>query len=234
MAKVGIKLADGRFHPILDEYGSVGKRLVLTTVCDGQSSAQIDFYRNIETVAEPMQYIGTLVVDSLPQKYAGETSIELRVRSTGDGRIFAEAYEADGAGGTQKLEIDIAGFSIPEPDTDSLDIGGEQEHEVTVAVKRPFKPLVLVVAVVLALLVAATVFWFQYRDVPSGSNMRTESPAREKAAISPPQVPDETANIPETPPPENSRDSDNSSFSLESAIPDASRKALRTEFDRSL
>jgi hypothetical protein len=234
MAKVGIKLADGRFHPILDEYGSVGKRLVLTTVCDGQSSAQIDFYRNSGTVAEPMQYVGTLVVDSLPQKYAGETSIELRVRSTGDGRIFAEAYEADGAGGTQKLEIDIAGFSAPEPDTGSLDIGGEQEDEVTVAAKRPFNPLVLVVVVVLVLLAAAAVFWFLSQGFPLLGNVYAEPPAREEAAISPPPVSDSRADMPETPPPENSRYSDNSSFSPESAIPDASRKALRTEFDRSL
>ncbi|MDR1231533.1 MAG: hypothetical protein LBK61_09050 [Spirochaetaceae bacterium] len=232
MAKVGIKLADGKFHPILDEYGIAGKRLVLTTVCDGQSSAQIDFYRNTETVAEPMQYIGTLVVDRLPQKYAGEMSIDLRVRSTGDGRIFAEAFEVDGTGSTQKLEIDIAELSASEHDADDFDINDTQENDVGVTAKRRFNPIVPLIIVAVVLLVAATVFWFLSHGFSLPRNAYAEPQPREETVISPPPVLDDMANIPAVPPPaipENNRYADHSP-ELGTVVPDTSRKALRTEF----
>jgi hypothetical protein len=181
-----------------------------------------------------MQYIGTLVVDSLPRKYAGEMSIELRVRSTGDGRIFAEAFEADGAGGTQKLEIDVAEFSTTEHDTGGLDIGGEQEADVKVMAKRRFNPMVPLVIVAVVLLAAAAVFWFLSHGFPLPVNVYAEPPAREEAVISLPPVLDDMANIPAVPPPAilgNKRNSYNPS-EPGTVVPDASRKALRTEFGK--
>ncbi|MDR1095018.1 MAG: hypothetical protein LBL31_01370 [Spirochaetaceae bacterium] len=205
MAKIGIKLADGKFHPILDEYGSYGKRLVLTTASDGQSSAQIDFYRSSENVEEPMRYIGSLVVDRLPRKDAGEASIVLRVRSTGDGRIFAEAFDANGAGGTdgtQKLEIDIAPFYETEYDTDDLHIYEEQDAVMRIATLRRSNPLVPIVIGALALLAAVTVFWFVFRGF-SLDFLYAQPPVREEAAFSLPPAWDGRADIPETALPSN-------------------------------
>ena len=48
MAKIGIRLADGKFYPILEDGQPVKKRLVVTTVKDDQASVQIDVYRKAE------------------------------------------------------------------------------------------------------------------------------------------------------------------------------------------
>jgi hypothetical protein len=209
MAKIGIKLADGKFHPILDEHGSYGKRLVLTTASDGQSSAQIDFYRSGENVDEPMRYIGTLVVDRLPRKDAGEASIVLRVRSTGDGRIFAEAFDADGTDGTQKLEIDIAPFYETAYDTDDLHIYDEQEAVMRIATpRRRSNPLVPIVIGAIALLAAVTVLWFVFRGF-SLDFLYAQPPVREEAALPLPPAQNGRAAVPEAvlslPPAQDSR-----------------------------
>jgi hypothetical protein len=224
MAKIGIKLADGKFYPILDEYGSTGKKLVLTTVGDGQTSAQIDFYRNGKATANGMDYIGTLVVEELAPKYAGEASIDLRVRSTEDGRFFAEAFEIDGTGGTQKLEIDIEGLSGA--DTDGLETG--DDSGITVVPKRRFNPIVPVIIAAIIFLVAALVFLFLFlsQGFPQPANVYAEPQIREEVLIVPP-VREETGNIPPSPPaPQNGGDSGNPAGTV---VPDASRKALRTE-----
>jgi hypothetical protein len=234
MAKVGIKLADGKFYPILDEYDSSRKNLVLTTVSNGQTSAQIDFYRDGKTAAGQMQYAGTLVVDSLSPKYAGETSIELRIRSSGDGHIFAEAYEADGTGGAQKLEIDIAGLDTNMPDTYGLGIDDELTSGVKVAAKRRLNPIVPVIIAAVIFLAAAIVFLFLFlsRGFPQPENVYAEPQAREETVVSPPPVRDEAANRADEPPPPAPQNDGGPRNLPESrnVVPDTSRKALRTEF----
>ena len=55
--KIGIKIADGSFYPILDGDTKQKKRMVLTTVKDGQESVQIDLYRGAgETLEEAIKY----------------------------------------------------------------------------------------------------------------------------------------------------------------------------------
>jgi hypothetical protein len=224
MAKIGIKLADGKFYPILDEYGSTGKKLVLTTVCDGQTSVQIDFCRMSRTTAHKMEYIGTLVIESLAPKYAGETSLDLRVRSTKDGRFFAEAFEIDGTGETQKLEIDLEGFNLNE--VDGLGIDGD--YGVNVAGKRRFNPIVPVIIAAIIFLAAAFVFLFLFlsQGFPQPANVYAEPQIREEVLVLPPPVHEETATIPPPAVPQNDRNARNPPRVL---VPDTSRKALRAE-----
>lgn len=42
---IGVKLADGSFFPVIEEFSVVKKRLILTTVRDNQSSMQINLYK---------------------------------------------------------------------------------------------------------------------------------------------------------------------------------------------
>jgi hypothetical protein len=238
MAKVGIKIADGKFYPILDEYGSSGKKLELTTVCDGQSSAQIDFYRNDEAAADQMQYVGTLVIENLTPKYAGETSIELRVRSTGDGRVLAEAFEIDGAGGTQKLEVDLKGHDITDADEGGIVLDDDLDSGVKVVAKRRLSPIIPVIIAAIIFLIAALVFLFLFlsQSWPSRINVYMKTPAREETITLPPSlVRDESANMPEIPPrfsPLRDDESLRQTAVTEAGIPDVSRKALRTETAR--
>lgn len=233
MEKVGIKLADGKFYPILDKYGSLGKNLVLTTVSDGQSLAQIDFYLAGNTAEE--QYAGTLVVDGLSQKYAGETSIDLKIWPSGDGRIFAEAYEIDGTGSAQKLEIDIASLDMEKLDADRFDMGGGWSSGVKVAAKRRFNPIVpMVIAAIIFLAVAlGFLFLFLSQGLSLRENVYAEPQVREEPVIAQPPVLDDRANMPEPPSIPGGRDFGNTPESATVVPnPNAFRKALRTELEQ--
>ncbi|MDR1468609.1 MAG: hypothetical protein LBT00_04885 [Spirochaetaceae bacterium] len=231
MAKVGIKLANGKFYPILDENSFSAKKLELTTIRDGQTSAQIDFFRSGESVDEA-QYIGTLVVDNLLQKYAGETSIDLRVRATGDGRILAEAEETGGSDDPQKLEIDINALNMDEADREEarLDDGRDADSGVVATKKRSVSPVVPVVIAAIIFLVAALVFLslFLVQGFPR-PNIYAETQGRQT-------VQNDTAKTPEKPPsdpaPQATGVPANNSREVlppQTNVPDTSRKALRTE-----
>jgi hypothetical protein len=174
-------------------------------------------------------------VDSLTQRYAGETFIDLRVRAAGNGRILAEAEETDGAGDLQKLEIDINALNADESDRNDarLDNGGDADSGVGTAKK--VNPVVPVVIAAVIFLLAALVFLFLFlsQGFPHPANVYVEPQSREEAAVSPP-VQSDAAKPPEPPifvpetagfPTDNSRES----LPPETNVSDTSRKALRTE-----
>ncbi|MDR2484967.1 MAG: LysM peptidoglycan-binding domain-containing protein [Treponema sp.] len=92
---IGIKIANGEFYPILEEYSAVKKRLILTTVHNKQASVHIDLYKsNMQTLTDAL-YIGSLVVENIKSKPKGEPSIELVISSNKDGEISANAVDLD-------------------------------------------------------------------------------------------------------------------------------------------
>ena len=136
MAKIGIKIANGEFYPILDEYSASGKQLQLSTIRDGQTSVQIDLYRNSSATMTTARYLGSIVVDGLQPRYAEETAIALKVISAADGRVTAEAFEVDGESSPQKLEIALepagGGDDLDDPDISSWD-AGQTENNLSVS-----------------------------------------------------------------------------------------------------
>ncbi len=77
--KIGIKIADGTFFPILEEDSLKKKRLVLTTVNDNQSSVQIDLYKGKgENFTDPA-YVGSLMINSIAPVEKGIPEIELKI-----------------------------------------------------------------------------------------------------------------------------------------------------------
>ncbi|MDR0638612.1 MAG: hypothetical protein LBG27_06905 [Spirochaetaceae bacterium] len=237
MAKVGIKLANGKFYPILDEQSLSAKKLELTTVRDGQPSAQIDFFRSDESAGQT-QYIGTLVVDNLSKRYAGETSIDLRVHIAEYGRILAEAEETDGSGGPQKLEVDLNALNADDFDRDDASLDDERDSGVVTVEKRRINPVVPVVIAAIIFLIAAIVFLFLFlsQGFPRPANIYTEPQSREEVMASPP-VENDAAKTPEPPPPDPASQTigspvDDSRETLPPVTNDTSRKALRTETAR--
>ncbi|MFW5828469.1 MAG: hypothetical protein ACOCU4_10265 [Alkalispirochaeta sp.] len=118
MARIGIKLADGSFYPILEDETRQKKRLILTAARDGQTSAQIDVLRRDESSE---QYVGCLVLEDLPAE--GSTELELVVGLDDAGNI--EARISDTAGTQyQSLSVNLEtltsaeSFSLPDGDTD--------------------------------------------------------------------------------------------------------------------
>lgn len=151
MAQIGIRLADGRFYPILDESDEVKKRLVLTTVKDGQTSVQIDVYRGAEDPLVERSYVGSLVIENIPARPKGEPDIRLDIGLDAEGNLSAYAKELV-SGEHQALSVSLKSLSHEEtydiPDFDfqedstalSDDFDIPEEGEYGAPADNPFEP----------------------------------------------------------------------------------------------
>jgi len=90
---IGIKIADGSYYPVLEEDFAGSKRLTLTTVKDGQDRVQIDLYRGEGHTLGHAQYVGSLVIESIPPAPQGEPEIELILGINPTGELTAEASD---------------------------------------------------------------------------------------------------------------------------------------------
>lgn len=95
ISAIGIKIADGKFYPVVKEKSGETKRLVLTTARDNQEKLHIDLYRCLSGKMSDALYIGSMVVKNLRPRLKGEASIELIITSTEDGDIVASAADTD-------------------------------------------------------------------------------------------------------------------------------------------
>ena len=77
-SKIGIKLADGTFFPILDEDALSEQSLELTTVRENQESVQINLFKQVDET-EP-EYIGSLIVEDVSTGAAGDPTINLKIK----------------------------------------------------------------------------------------------------------------------------------------------------------
>lgn len=103
---IGLKLADGEFYPVLEDAVAARKRLVVTTVQDGQRSVQIDLYRGTGKRVEGAEYIGSLVIEDIPDMPKGEPDIRMDLGLTEDGTLTAFAQEAS-TGASQSLKVSL-------------------------------------------------------------------------------------------------------------------------------
>lgn len=110
MAKIGIRLADGKFYSILNEGIASKKRLVVTTVKDDQASVQIDVYRSTEASDA---YIGSLVIENIPPRPSGEPDIRLDLSLDDDGNLLAFARE-EATGEHQALSVSLKSLAEEE------------------------------------------------------------------------------------------------------------------------
>jgi len=117
-SKIGIKIANGEFYPIMEENSLTKKRLILTTVHDNQPSVQIDLYRSAEGIMKDAQYIGSLVVENIKPKPKGEPSIEMVISSNSDGEIVADAIDLDTTSGGEHYVLTVSLKSLDETSRD--------------------------------------------------------------------------------------------------------------------
>jgi LysM repeat protein len=113
MNKIGLKLADGEFYPVLEDGTAARKRLVVTTVQDGQASVQIDLYRGLGPTIDGAAYIGSLVVEGIPNLAKGEPDIRMDLGLADDGTLTAFAQEAS-TGASQSLKVSLEALSEEE------------------------------------------------------------------------------------------------------------------------
>jgi len=107
-SNIGIKIANGEFYPIMEEYSQIKKRLILTTVHDDQPSVQIDLYRSAADTMTDAQYMGSLVVENIKPKPGKEPSIEMVISSDSNGEILADAVDLDTGAGGEHYELAVS------------------------------------------------------------------------------------------------------------------------------
>lgn len=124
MARIGIKLADGSFYPVLEDETRQRKRMVLTVARDDQASAQIDIIRED---GELNQYVGCLVLEGLSPDTASE--LEFTIGIDGEGNVDAQVSDSDGTQ-YQSLAVNLAtldvgeSYSLPDEEDAFGEIGG--------------------------------------------------------------------------------------------------------------
>ena len=122
-AKIGIKLADGMFFPIMDDDASASETLELTTVRDNQRSVQINLFKKEDDASDPL-YIGSLIVEDIHEKAAGEPTIELQLELDEDKNLSAEAVDKD-SGSHQALRVSLETFADQAFDDLDFDLSSE-------------------------------------------------------------------------------------------------------------
>ncbi len=103
-SKIGIKLADGTFFPILDEDALSEQSLELTTVRENQESVQINLFKQVDET-EP-EYIGSLIVEDVSTGAAGDPTINLKIKLDEEKNLSAEAVD-EGSGSHQSLRVSL-------------------------------------------------------------------------------------------------------------------------------
>jgi len=169
-SKIGIKVANGEFYPIIEENSQVKKRLVLTTVHNNQQSVQIDLYRSSAGTMADAFYVGSLVMENIKKRSKGEPSIELVVASDSDGNVTADAVDLDASGERQTLNVSLKsmddgnlGADIPDFEFDNNEkvpngLYEKQEESGEEKKKKGF-PWLLVVLAALVLVAVALLLW---------------------------------------------------------------------------
>ena len=122
-AKIGIKLADGTFLPIMDDDSSASEMLELTTVRDNQRSVQINLFKKEDEASAPL-YIGSLIVEDIQEKSAGEPTIELKLALDKDKNLSAEAIDKD-SGSHQALRVSLETLADQAFDDLDFDLSSE-------------------------------------------------------------------------------------------------------------
>ena len=61
MKTIGIKLADGSFYPVLEEFSNSEKHLELTTAHNNQTKVMVDLYRSKTCSMDDAEYVDSLV-----------------------------------------------------------------------------------------------------------------------------------------------------------------------------
>ena len=207
---IGIKIANGDFYPILTEGNSaVKKRLVLTTVHDGQESVQIDLFRSLSQSMQDAQYIGSLVVESIKPRPQGQASIEMVISCETDGTITADACDLDAGPGGERQTLNV---SLKQTDSGRKNADFNIDHKENILTgslyhahsgeeDRKFPWLIMAAATVFVILVIALLWFFFLGGRDLVAPVFAEAPKNEQPAYVPPPPPPPEPPAPPPPPP---------------------------------
>ncbi|MCL2270826.1 MAG: Hsp70 family protein, partial [Treponema sp.] len=209
---IGIKIANGDFYPILTGNAAIKKRLVLTTVHDGQESVQIDLYKSNSNSMRDAQCIGSILVENIESRPKGEPSIEMVISRSDDDVITADACVLDASLAGKHHILNV---SLKKPDINhqidsspNYELGKKPQvpaalygqDESNAEEKRKF-PWLIIACAILFLILAIGLVWFFFlggRDMPVFARSGQKY---EQTAPSPPLPPPPEPAVQLPPPP---------------------------------
>ncbi|MDE6068603.1 MAG: Hsp70 family protein, partial [Treponemataceae bacterium] len=101
MKKIGIKLADGTFFPILEEGSPEKKEINLTTVKDNQTKVKVDLYRGEKSSIDEAEYLDTLEISKMKKHPNGEPNIGLEISLDEKNELSAKIVDKESGAESQ-------------------------------------------------------------------------------------------------------------------------------------
>lgn len=101
MKKIGIKLADGTFFPILEEGSPKKKEINLTTVKDNQTKVKVDLYRGEKSSIDEAEYLDTLEISKMKKHPNGEPNIGLEISLDEKNELSAKIVDKESGAESQ-------------------------------------------------------------------------------------------------------------------------------------
>ena len=131
MRTVGIKLADGSFYPVLEEFSNSEKQLDLTTAHNNQTKIMVDLYRSKSCSMEDAEYVDSLQIENLVAHPNGEPDISFSVSIDENNKLSAKIKDSE-TGNQSKTTITLVSRTIEERlTTDEYKISDSTEKPKT-------------------------------------------------------------------------------------------------------
>jgi hypothetical protein len=172
---IGIKTAQGAFYPLIDAYSDGRKEAILSTIRDNQPSMQIDFYKSYARSMVDALYLGSLVIDNIPEAKSHGPSLVLELESNENGDFSAQCNghvletsvkASESQKDALKPEV-VSGYPPPE-------LYGRQKK-----IRSNFPwPAIIVAGVIIAVLCVGLFFflnWAQKRVAPNSTTTTSQS-----------------------------------------------------------
>jgi nucleoid-associated protein YgaU len=198
----------------MGDNSTVKKRLVLTTVHDGQESVQIDLFRSVSKTMRDAQYIGSLVVENIKPRPKGEPSIEM-ILSSSPGRIIsADACDLDAGASGERHRLNVSHKTIDSVSRNAHSTNFDFENKrrsstglynraesINEEEARKF-PWLIIGLTALFIVIVIALFWFFFRggkDTPPFSQGEKQQTYQQPPP--PPPPPPKTEPVEPPPPP---------------------------------
>ncbi|MCC6807624.1 MAG: Hsp70 family protein [Deltaproteobacteria bacterium] len=106
---IGVGIGGGKLMPIFNRNQRLpaAQSMTLPTARDDQTKMEIDFYQGDTAAAYEADYLGTLVLDDIPAKKAGQVKVKVDVQLDSEGLMRIDAE--DGRGGKKTLTLQALG-----------------------------------------------------------------------------------------------------------------------------
>lgn len=137
MKTIGIKLADGSFYPVLEEFSNSEKHLELTTAHNNQTKVMVDLYRSKTCSMDDAEYVDSLQIENLVAHPNGEPDISFTVSIDENNKLSAKIKDTE-TGNQSKTTITLVSRTLEERlVTDEYKIS-DAENENIMASKHGF------------------------------------------------------------------------------------------------